>query len=130
MNIINIMSEFTSEIPPVEFGIHFEKEFDSGFRIHASLINAQYHYINFTEENWVLFEKKAKEYQKVVFVYIDDEKYIICPELLINNYHEFGYNNIYFDDTGISCDGNSKLYELCKSSIQHNQPFYYYHNQN
>jgi len=123
------MTQYPSIIPPVEFGIHFEKEFECGFRIHVSLVNSQNHYINTINENWDLFERKAKEYKKVVFVYIDDEKYIICPELLINNYIEYGYSTIYFEDTGIACDGNSKLYEICKNCIQHNQPFFYY-NQN
>jgi hypothetical protein len=124
------MPQYSSTIPPIEYGIRFEKNFESGFRICVSLVNAENHYIDNIDENWDLFERKAREYKKVVFVYIGYEKYIICPELLINNYNEFGYSHIYFEDTEVPCDANSKLYELCKSSIRHKQPFVYYHNQN
>ena len=119
------MSQYPSKIPPVEFGLQFEKKFDSGFIIIVSLVDSQNQQIKFNIHNWELFEKKGKEYQKVVFIYYGYMKYFICPELLINNITDFEYEYLHIGEIGIPCNPNSKLYELCKQSILHNQPFYY-----
>ena len=119
------MSQYPSKIPPVEFGLQFEKKFESGFMIIISLVNSQNQQIELNMQNWELFEKKGKEYQKVVFVYYGHIKYYICPELLIDNVTDFEYEYLHIGEIGIPCNPNSKLYELCKQSILHNQPFYY-----
>ena len=61
----------------------------------------------------------------VELIIVDNDSSDQTKKLLINNITDFEYEYLHIGDIGIPCNPNSKLYELCKQSILHNQPFYY-----
>jgi hypothetical protein len=73
-----------------------------------------------------IFFKYSRVYEKVVYICIGDNKYIISAKLLLNNADDHGYESINISGTFISCIPGSNLYKLCQKVLEHTQPFYYY----
>lgn len=95
---------------------------DNLFRItpclYNELQNERYYY---TPNNYLIFRPFVQNFGLFVNVKIENKKYFIKPDLLINNHAMYRDNNIYFDNYKVDCYPGSKLFKMCKFALEHNQ---------
>jgi hypothetical protein len=102
---------------------NYEVLFDENlFRITPYLYNeSQNERFYYTPTNYLVFKNFAQEYGLYILVKIENKKYFIKPDLLLNNHEIYRDNNIYFDNYKVDCYPGSKLFKMCKFAMQHNQ---------
>ena len=96
--------------------------FDNLFRIVPYLYNEeQNERYEYTPNNYLIFRRFAREHSLYVLVCIENKKYFVRPDLLISTHAMYRDNNIYFDNYKVDCYPGSKLFKICKWSMQHQQ---------
>ena len=118
---------YNNETIKLIFNSVYSPEYGYEIQLSMDYTNADSHNIvYFSQGSLDIFQKYARVYEKVVFICIDDNKYIISAKLLLNNADDYGYESINIGGTFISCIPGSELYKLCEKVLYHTQPFYYY----
>jgi len=87
--------------------------------LYNELQNERYYY---TPNNYSIYLPFVQNFGLYIIVKIENKKYFIKPDLFINNHALYRNNNIYFDNYKVDCYPGSKLFKMCKWSIEHNQP--------
>ena len=86
--------------------------------------------ISFSQETYSNFNEVCQN-QKILFVKINNNHYIIEPEYFLKEYHlcrNLHDKHIYFDNVSIKCNKKSKFYKACLWILQHNQPNFLFYN--
>jgi hypothetical protein len=118
---------YNNETIKLIFNSTYSPEYGYEMQLSMDYTNADSHNIvYFSQGALATFEKYARVYEKVVYICIGDNKYIISAKLLLNNADDHGYESINISGTFISCIPDSDLYKLCGKVLYHTQPFYYY----
>lgn len=118
---------YNNETIKLIFTSTYSPEYGYEMPLSMDYTNADSHNIvYFSEGSLDIFEKYSRVYEKVVFICINNNKYIISAKLLLNNSDDYGYESINIGGTFISCIPSSDLYKLCGKVLYHTQPFYYY----
>jgi hypothetical protein len=102
---------------------NYELLYDNNlFRITPYLYNeSQNERYYYTPNNYSIFRPFVQNFGLFVNVKIENKKYFIKPDLLINNHAMYRDNNIYFDNYKVDCYPGSKLFKMCKFALEHNQ---------
>lgn len=115
-----VLNQTISENCIFNYDIQFSNNL---FRIVPYLYNEeQNERYEYTQDNYLIFRRFVREYSLYILVRIEDKKYFINPGLLIYNHALYRDNNIYFDNYKVDSYPGSKLFKICKWSIEHNQP--------
>jgi hypothetical protein len=118
---------YNNETIKLIFNSTYSPEYGYEMQLSMDYTNVDSHNIvYFSQEALDIFFKYTRVYEKVVYICIDDNKYIISAKLLLNNADDHGYESINISGTFISCILGSNLYKLCQKVLEHTQPFYYY----
>jgi len=118
---------YNNETIKLIFNSTYSPEYGYEMELSMDYTNVDSHNIVYFSQGALdIFEKYARVYEKVVFICIGDNKYIISAKLLLNNSDDYGYESINISGTFISCIPGSDLYNLCQKVLYHTQPFYYY----
>ena len=118
---------YNNETIKLIFTSTYSPEYGYDMQLSMDYNNADSHNIVYFSQGALdIFEKYTRVYEKVVFICIGDNKYIISAKLLLNNSDDHGYESINISGTFISCIPGSDLYKLCEKVLYHTQPFYYY----
>jgi len=115
-----VLNQTISENCIFNYDIQFSNNL---FRIVPYLYNEeQNERYEYTQDNYLIFRRFVREYSLYILVRIEDKKYFINPGILIYNHALYRDNNIYFDNYKVDSYPGSKLFKICKWSIEHNQP--------